>query len=113
MTTFNVRLMENFAGEAKTLCCEAKRLEAITEKNPICSEAAELLNDITERLNTLGHMVERIKEGMKGEAEAHSAALVRPARPAKVSSRAQRVNAGERTKRRLVKQGATLVRSAF
>ncbi|QIE97526.1 hypothetical protein G5574_11405 [Pantoea stewartii] len=113
MTTFNVNLMENFKGEAKTLACEAKRLEVITEKNPICSEAAELLADITERLNTLGHMVDRIKEGMKDEAEAHSAGLVRAVRPVKVSSRAQRVSAGERAKRQAVKRGATLIRGAF
>lgn len=113
MTTFNIYLMENFAGEAKTLGIEAKRLEVITSKNPICSEAADLLADITERLNTLGHMVDRIKENMKGEAEAHAAGIVRPARPVKVSSRASRISAGERAKRQAVKRGATLVRGAF
>ncbi|CAM6362398.1 hypothetical protein [Klebsiella michiganensis] len=110
MTTFNVRLMENFKGEAKTLACEAKRLEVITEKNPICSEAAELLASITERLNTLGHMVDRIKDGMKGEADAHSAGLVSTARPVKVSSH---ISAGERAKRQAVRRGATLYRGAI
>lgn len=111
MTTYNPYLIENFRGEAKTLAGEAKRLEVITSKNPICSEAVELLAEITERLNTLGHMADRIKENMIGEAAAHSAGLVRSVRPVKVSSRASNVSPGERAKRQAVKRGAILVRS--
>ncbi|HGV3498273.1 TPA: hypothetical protein ACNGY8_003904 [Klebsiella michiganensis] len=104
----NKYLIENFKEEARALACEVKRLQVITEKNPVCSEAAELLASAKNRLNVLAHMAEQAGENMKSEAEAEAAGIIRPKyKPSRT------ISAGERAKRQAVRRGATLYRGAI
>lgn len=104
----NKYLTESFKDEARALACEVKRLQVITGKNPTCSEAAELLASIKNRLSVLSHMADQAGENMKSEAEAEAKGIIRPKyKPSRT------ISAGERYKRRAVKQGATLVRGSF
>ncbi|MDI7397594.1 hypothetical protein QLY43_12970 [Cronobacter dublinensis] len=106
-------LYENMKEEARALLSEIKRFQLISEKNPICREAAELLNSLRNRLNALEHFTDEAGKAMRAAAESHHSALEQHSqerkRPTWKASRT--VSAGERAKRQAVKRGAILVRS--
>ncbi|EOU9536108.1 hypothetical protein ACOJCT_004398 [Cronobacter dublinensis] len=107
MTTEN--LYENMKDEARALLSEMKRFQLISEKNPICREAAELLNSLRNRLNALEHFTDEAGKAMRTAAEIHHSSLEQHPRKAWKPSRS--ISPGERAKRQAVKRGAILVRS--
>lgn len=106
MTTENT--YEDMKEEARLLLSEVKRFQLVSEKNPICREAAELLNSIRNRLNVMEHFTDESGRIMREAAENHHSSLQE--RPRKTFKPARRVSLGERAKRQAVKRGAILVR---
>ena len=104
----NHDLYESMKEEARLILSETKRFQTISEKNPISYEAADLLASLRNRLNAFEHMTDEAGRIMRDEAESNASTLER-----KKWKPSSRLSVGERAKRRLVKQGATLVRGAF
>ncbi|EIX1762577.1 hypothetical protein OP658_002900 [Cronobacter sakazakii] len=106
----NESLYECMKDEARALLSEIKRFQLISEKNPICREAAELLTSLRNRLNVIEHFTDEAGKAMRQAAESHHSTLEQDQqRPKWKPSRT--VSPGERAKRQAVKRGAILVRS--
>ncbi|EHA7329526.1 hypothetical protein JMH93_001606 [Escherichia coli] len=103
----NNDLYESMKEEARLILSETKRFQIISEKNPISYEAAELLANLRNRLNTFEYMTDEAGRIMREEAESNASTLER-----KKWKPSSRVSVGERAKRQAVKRGAILVRSA-
>ncbi|EOW0250678.1 TPA: hypothetical protein ME573_001797 [Klebsiella pneumoniae] len=103
----NNDLYESMKEEARLILSETKRFQTISEKNPICHEAADLLASLRNRLNAFEHMTDEAGRAMRNEAESHASTIER-----KKWKPSSRISSGERAKRQAVKRGAILVRSA-